>query len=106
MTYDPLDPATQANPFPAYAALRREAPVAWLPAIQAWAISRYADVDWAIRNPQVFSSAEWITQSLGDLKPVAEVPWMIEMDPPAHSRVRKLVRSEERRVGKECRSRW
>ncbi|HZP46521.1 MAG TPA: cytochrome P450 [Candidatus Binataceae bacterium] len=91
MTYDPLDPATQANPFPAYAALRREAPVAWLPAIQAWAISRYADVDWAIRNPQVFSSAEWITQSLGDLKPVAEVPWMIEMDPPAHSRVRKLV---------------
>jgi cytochrome P450 len=91
MLYNPLDPAIQANPFPSYATLRRDHPVAWLEHLQVWAISRYQDVDWAIRNPQIFSSAQWISQSLGDLKPVPEIPWMIETDPPAHSRVRKLV---------------
>ena len=91
MEYNPLSPETQANPYPYYASLRREHPVAWLEWLEAWAISRYQDVDFAIRNPQLFSSAKWITQSLGDLKPVPEVPWMIELDPPNHSRLRKLV---------------
>jgi cytochrome P450 len=63
----------------------------WLEPLQAWAISRYRDVDFAIRNPQLFSSARWLSESLGDLKPVPEVPWMIELDPPDHSRLRKLV---------------
>lgn len=91
MEYNPLSPEAQENPFPYYTYLRREHPVMWLEPLRAWAISRYQDVDFAIRNPQLFSSAKWITQSLGDLKPVPEVPWMIELDPPNHSRLRKLV---------------
>ncbi|HVN27862.1 MAG TPA: cytochrome P450 [Candidatus Binataceae bacterium] len=91
MQYNPLLPNVQANPFPFYADLRRNDPVAWLEPLQCFALSRYGDVDFALRNPQVFSSAKWITQSLGALNPAPEVPWMIESDPPDHTRLRKLV---------------
>jgi len=91
LEYNPLNPEIQANPYPAYAELRREHPATWVESLQAWAISRYEDVDRAIRNPQIFSSAGWLSQALGDLQLVPEVPWMIETDPRDHSRLRKLV---------------
>ena len=91
MEYNPLSPEVQANPFPYYSALRQSNPVSWIEPLQCWAVSRYDDVDYALRNPQIFSSAKWIGQSLGDLNPAPEVPWMIEPDPPDHSRLRKLV---------------
>jgi cytochrome P450 len=91
MDYNPVLPEVQANPYPYYVALRRDNPVAWLEPLQCWAISRYDDVDFALRNPQIFSSANWLGQSIGDLNPAPEVPWMIETDPPDHSRLRKLV---------------
>jgi cytochrome P450 len=56
MEYNPLSPEVQANPYPYYAELRRDNPVAWLAPLQCWAISRYTDVDFALRNPQLFSS--------------------------------------------------
>lgn len=91
MDYNPVLPEVQANPYPYYAALRHDNPVAWLEPLQCWAVSRYDDVDYALRNPQIFSSANWLGQSIGDLNPAPEVPWMIETDPPDHSRLRKLV---------------
>ncbi len=91
MDYNPLLPEVQENPFPYYAELRCDAPIAYLESLQCWTVSRYADVDYALRNPQIFSSANWIGQSLGDLNPALEVPWMIETHPPDHSRLRKLV---------------
>ena len=91
MDYNPLSSEVQENPFPFYAFLRRHCPVMWLDAFHAWAISRYHDVDFAIKNPQIFSSAKWLVESIGDLNPAPEVPWMIETDPPDHSRLRKLV---------------
>jgi cytochrome P450 len=89
--YNPLAPEVQENPYPYYASLRERHPVAWVEPLRCWTISRYQDVDYAIKNPQVFSSAKWIGQSLGDLNPAPEVPWMIETDPPDHTRLRKLV---------------
>jgi len=91
MEYNPVLPEVQANPYPYYVELRRDNPIAWLEPLQCWAISRYTDVDFALRNPQIFSSAHWLGQSIGDLNPAPEVPWMIETDPPDHSRLRKLV---------------
>jgi cytochrome P450 len=91
MDYNPVLPEVQANPYPYYRALRRDNPVAWLEPLNCWAVSRYADVDFALRNPQLFSSAHWLSQSIGELNPAPEVPWMIEVDPPDHSRLRKLV---------------
>jgi cytochrome P450 family 109 len=91
MDYNPLAPEVQEDPFPYYAFLRTHHPVAWIEPLQTWTISRYSDVDCALKNPQVFSSANWLGQSLGDLNPAPEVPWMIETDPPDHIRLRKLV---------------
>ena len=91
MEYNPLLPEVQGNPYPFYAALRRNDPAAWLEPLQCWALSRYADVDFALCNPQIFSSAKWLAQSIGDLNPAPEVSWMIESDPPDHTRLRKLV---------------
>jgi cytochrome P450 len=91
MEYNPVLPEVQANPYPYYTALRRDNPVAWLEPLQCWAVSRYDDVDYALRTPEIFSSANWLGQSIGDLSPAPEVSWMIETDPPNHSRLRKLV---------------
>jgi cytochrome P450 len=91
MDYNPLSPDVQANPFPHYTQLRRQAPVLWVEPLQAWMVSRYHDVDYAIKNPQLFSSANFTAQSLGELRPGPNVPWLLDMDPPAHTRVRKLV---------------
>src|SRR5215472_400338 len=91
MEYNPVLPEVQANPYPYYTVLRRDNPVAWLGPLQCWAVSRYDDVNYVLRHPEIFSSANWLRQLVGDLSPAAEVPWMIETDPPDHSRLRKLV---------------
>jgi cytochrome P450 len=71
--------------------LRTQAPVYWVEPLQGWALSRYADVDFALRNPQIFSSAEFTAQALGDLNPTPGIPWILDMNPPDHTRLRKLV---------------
>ena len=91
MDYNPLAPKVQENPYPYYAALRQHHPVAWIEPLRCWTISRYQDVDNAIKNPQVFSSANWIGESLGALNPAPEVPWMIPDRSAHHTRMRKLV---------------
>ncbi len=64
----------QDNPYPYYAELRDKAPVAWIEAMQGYAVSRYADVDFILRNLRLFSSALWNTTASGDLVVVPEVP--------------------------------
>ena len=54
MDYNPLSPAVQDNPYPYYKELRDRAPVAWIEPMHAWAVSRYADVDFILRNPRLF----------------------------------------------------
>lgn len=91
MDYNPLAPEVMANPYPYYAELRNKAPVAWLEPLQCWAVSRYVDVDFALRNPQLFPSSVFTAQALGDLNPVPDTPWILDMNPPDHTRLRKLV---------------
>jgi len=59
--------------------------------MHAWAVSRYADVDFILRNPRLFSSALWNTAASGDLVVVPEAPGLLSMDPPDHTRMRKLA---------------
>ena len=89
MDFNPLSPEVTANPYPYYTELRNKAPVIWLEPFQCWALSRYADVDFALRNPQIFSSSVFTAEALGDLNPVPEVPWILDMNPPDHTRLRK-----------------
>lgn len=91
MDYNPLSPEVQNNPYPYYVELRDKAPVAWIESMQAWAVSRYSDVDFALRNPRLFSSALWNTAASGDLVVVPEAPGLLSMDPPDHTRMRKLA---------------
>jgi cytochrome P450 len=55
--YEPLDPVVLDDPYPAYAALRRLAPVYRVPSHGFLAVSRYRDVVGVLRNPELFSSA-------------------------------------------------
>ena len=49
-------PATIANPYPYFAQLREEDPVHWNEKYEVWVISRYEDLIWIARHPEVFSS--------------------------------------------------
>ena len=91
MNYNPLSPEVIENPYPYYAHLREQAPVYWIEPLQAWALSRYADVDFALRNPQIFPSSGFTNQTMGDLNPTPEIPWILDMNPPDHTRLRKLA---------------
>lgn len=91
MNYNPNLPEVRANLYAHYAYLREQAPVFWVDSLQAWALSRYEDVIYILKNPQLFSSSAFFDQLLGEFNPVPEIPWMITSDPPAHTRLRKLA---------------
>jgi cytochrome P450 len=102
--YNPLLPEVRANPYPYYAALRREDPVHQiLPGAPFYAVSRYDDVCEVLHRPDVFSSTalQILAQGGGtSFSPnsgalaghrLLRSPMMIATDPPDHTRLRSLV---------------
>ncbi|OJH40477.1 cytochrome P450 [Cystobacter ferrugineus] len=81
------------NPHPFYAALRREAPVSQVEPGGMWAVTRYEDVLYVLKNPQLFSSEgfrpsvqpAWLEQR----NPVIDS--LLMTDPPTHTRLRSLI---------------
>jgi len=53
---DLLGPEAIADPYTYYGRLREEDPIHWNPLYETWVLTRYADVVWALRHPEVFSS--------------------------------------------------
>ncbi|MFP2924573.1 cytochrome P450 [Pyxidicoccus sp. 3LG] len=90
--YNLLSPELKTHPYPAYADLRRNAPVCQVDPGGMWAVSRYDDVMYVLKNPQLFSSKGFGAATnppwLGG-NPFSES--MIAMDPPQHGRLRVLV---------------
>lgn len=99
--FDPFDPETVENPFPFFAALRREAPVYDLPNGSHSLVTRYADCQRVALDVETYSS-----NLVGVLLDDADVgPRLLDIpgsdtgavdalaiaDPPVHSRQRKLV---------------
>jgi cytochrome P450 len=86
-----IEPGFNArDPFPHYARLRAEAPVAWNATQGFWALSRYAEVHEVSTAPQRFSSKGGIlTMEIGIEYP--SPPTMMHTDPPEHTAYRKLV---------------
>jgi cytochrome P450 len=90
--YDPYDYATHEDPYPTYARLRAEAPLYRNDQHGFWALSRYTDVNAALRDASRFSSANGVS-----LEPSASGPnayrtmSFLAMDPPRHGRMRALV---------------
>jgi cytochrome P450 len=54
--YEPLAPAVQTDPYPYYAALRHDSPVCFVESLQAFAVSRHADVRRVMHDNATFSS--------------------------------------------------
>lgn len=89
----------QADPYPTYALLREKAPVYRIEPHGYFAVSRYEDVVFVLKNPQLFSSRTGLEQ----LRPphVDDDVWrelevlrrtnVVSSDPPDHTRLRKLV---------------
>ncbi len=86
-----LDPEFYAgDPFPLYARLRAEAPVARNDSLGLWVVSRHADVITVSRDPDTFCSAKGIMVfEIG--AEYASPPTMMHTDPPDHTRYRGLV---------------
>ena len=99
--YDPWDPAFVADPYPALARLRDEAPVVYDERTSQWLVSRFADVNALLRDRRlgrrythVATDEEW-----GRTPPPADQAafWdlldlqLIDMEPPDHTRLRRLV---------------
>jgi cytochrome P450 len=59
--YDPCLPDWRSDPYPHYRALREQAPVYWAPRTHAWCVSRYDDVAFVLRSPELFSSRAMFT---------------------------------------------
>src|SRR4029453_11054767 len=74
LEFDPFRSDLRANPYPAYAELRRHAPVHHIESANLYAVSRYADVHFVLRHPELFSSSAMIGMlagAVGGLAPVA-----------------------------------
>jgi cytochrome P450 len=81
-----FDPAVANDPYPFFAYLRREAPVAPLGLMDLWGVARHEDVLRVLRDPETFSSV--VGQRLIEGQ---ELPSMIFNDPPIHTRLRGLI---------------
>ncbi|QKG18715.1 cytochrome P450 [Actinomadura verrucosospora] len=84
-TYDPLDRAVIADPYPAYRQLLAGGPVAYNKRRDLYVISHYEAVREAARADTALSSAEGITRAR------VRLPMMITMDRPRHTRLRRAV---------------
>lgn len=84
--------ALEADPYPIYARLRREAPVCFIPAVQLWFVTRYDDVEFVGAHPGQF------TAQLDD-SPVDRTfgsPTIITVDGERHRELRRSLDAKYR----------
>jgi len=106
-----LDPEALRCPYPVFDALRTQEPVAWVPEIECYVVTRYEDICTIARHPETFSSLmptgpvlarqqqETLMALLGDDPELAKrltglrggARVLLNADPPDHARQRKLV---------------
>lgn len=99
---DLSSPRHKANPYPAYARLRAEAPVVRITFADkkpAWLVTRYADVAAALKDARLAKNP---FRTLTREEQARNLPWipkfirplmtsMLDQDPPDHTRLRALV---------------
>jgi cytochrome P450 len=88
--WDPFDTEIDANPYGIWRRLRDEAPVYRNDRYDFWALSRFADVEAAHRDPKLFSSSHGTVLELMSENPFPTAQ-MIFLDPPEHTVLRALV---------------
>ncbi len=87
---DIIAPEFALNPQPTIRAMLEQCPIANIP-YTGWALlTRYEDVAWALRHPEIFSSEMGDFLQLGNVRPM--IPQQI--DPPLQVRFRKILDSQ------------
>jgi cytochrome P450 len=89
--YDPWDVEIDLDPYPTYRRLRDESPLYYNGRHDFWGVSRYADVDAALRDPHRLSSAKGDILEVVKTDPVMPPGVFINEDPPLHTIHRTLV---------------
>src|SRR4028118_893428 len=98
-TYDLFAPEALANSYPLFKRMRSEDPVHYCESEGYWILTRYRDVEAALRDERLSSDRRPLQMTqLGSLD-VKEIQnfldltshWMGEKDPPEHTRLRKLA---------------
>jgi cytochrome P450 len=92
VSYDPLDEATLADPYPVLARLRDESPVFWHQGMGCWCLTRYADCVAVLRDHERFARDQ---RRAGTRVPAAGLS-VQSLDPPEQSAVRSLFTSAVR----------
>lgn len=88
--WDPFDVDLDTSPYDTWRRMRDEAPLYRNDRYDFWALSRFADVEAAHRDPLTFSSAYGtVLESMGPA--MTNTGMIIFMDPPDHTRLRQLV---------------
>ena len=90
---DLFSPEFQEDAYPSYAQLRKEAPVYHEPRYGAYALTRYVDVDEALRDFETFRSGAGPAPMPmpSDRAAVGMLPMLAATDPPHHDQLRSLV---------------
>ncbi len=89
--FDPFDPEVMADPYPYFHWMRENDPVHMVDALGMPLITRAEDVEAALRDVKTFSSVGWMELMFGDYQVVPEVKFLLSLDPPEHTRLRRLA---------------
>jgi len=82
-------PWLQQDPVGYWKQIREHTPIAWSEEFGGfWILTRYEDIEWAARNPEIFSSAE-VSIPHRDLFPVKQIP--IQLDGDEHRQWRRAL---------------
>src|SRR5215207_7071597 len=90
--FDPLQPEIVADPYPAFAARRRDAPVQWSEPLGTYVTFGHAEADAVLRHRGLgrLWSPRWPVDELPAYT-LLHVHSMLENEPPTHTRLRRLV---------------
>jgi len=97
--YHPLQGEQLENPYPFYARARKEEPIFFSPELDTWVVTRYADIQTVLNQPDIFSSKDALRPMIKYFSTVfAElskgyplVPNAINSDGKEHVRFRNAV---------------
>ena len=101
-SYNLMEDRTRECPFPYFQAIRHEAPVYFMAELGAWYVSRYEDLRYVKKHPELFSNNIYeFGARQGESRDIAEayrsehgwarVSTLQRTDPPVHSKYRKLI---------------
>lgn len=96
--FHPLSKAYHDNPYDVFTALNTEQPVFFHEELQLWIVSRYEDVQYVVKESDIFSNSLSIVpispvcpHALAAMKDFNPGNLVVTSDPPVHTRLRKAI---------------